>query len=245
MLGRTPEQITGQPIVQIIGAEAFATIQPHVEKVLQGIPVIYESAVPFRDVGTRFLRVVYTPETDDRRTVTGWIASILDVTDRKAAETALLQAQTKLAQHAADLENTVAERTARLRETVHELQTLSYSIAHDMRGPLRAMGAFAEILLEDSSALPPEAQDYCARIFKGAARLDRLIQDALNYTKTVLQELPLEPVNLVSLLRGLVDTYPNLHPEHAQIQIASDLPTVLGNEALLVQCFANLLGKRR
>jgi signal transduction histidine kinase len=136
----------------------------------------------------------------------------------------------------------VTERTARLRETVNELQTLSYSIAHDMRGPLRAMSAFAEIVLEESSVLSPEGQDYCGRIVKGAARLDRLIQDALNYTKTVLQELPLEPVDLASLLRGLVDTYPNLHPENAQIEIASDLPTVLANEALLVQCFANLLG---
>ena len=41
-----------------------------------GIPVVYECAVPFRGVGTRFLHVVYTPETDDRRNVTGWIASI-------------------------------------------------------------------------------------------------------------------------------------------------------------------------
>jgi PAS domain S-box-containing protein len=242
MLGRSPNEITGQPILEIMGEEGFATIQPHIQKVLEGTPAGYESVVHFRGVGTRFLNVVYMPEGDDRGNVTGWIASILDVTDRKAAEAALLDAQTKLAQHAADLEKTVAERTARLRETVHELQTLSYSIAHDMRGPLRAMGAFAEILLEESSALSPEGQDYCARITKGAARLDGLIQDALNYTKTVLQELPLEPVDLGSLLRGLVDTYPNLHPENAQIEIASDLPTVLGNEALLVQCFANLLG---
>jgi signal transduction histidine kinase len=77
---------------------------------------------------------------------------------------------------------------------------------------------------------------------KGANRLDSLIHDALNYTKTVLQELSLEPVNLARLLHGLIDTYPNFHSENAEIQLGPDLPTVLGNEALLTQCFANLLG---
>jgi signal transduction histidine kinase len=58
----------------------------------------------------------------------------------------------------------------------------------------------------------------------------------------VLQELPLEPVDLSKLLRGLLDTYPNFHPEKADIQIEGDLPVVLGNESLLTQCFSNLIG---
>src|SRR5204862_4498658 len=136
-------------------------------------------------------------------------------------------------------------RTARLREMVDELQHVSYSITHDMRAPLRAMSAFAGILLERSSnggETSEEVRDYSRRILVAASRLDKLIQDALHYTKTVLQELPLEPVDLSRLVRGLVETYPNLQPENADIRIENELPVVLGNEALLTQCFSNLLG---
>jgi signal transduction histidine kinase len=151
-------------------------------------------------------------------------------------------AQHQLREHAANLERTVEERTAKLREMISELQHVSYAIAHDMRAPLRAMSAFAEMLLDESSSASAQSQDYCRRIVTGGRRLDTLIQDALNYNKAVLADLPLEPVDLSRLLRGLIDTYPNLHPKKAEIRIEGILPSVLGNESLLTQCFSNLLG---
>jgi len=75
----------------------------------------------------------------------------MDITERKKVEAKLRDAQRKLLLHAADLEATVAERTAQLQETVNELQSFSYSIAHDMRAPLRAMGTFAQLLLRGGS----------------------------------------------------------------------------------------------
>ena len=170
------------------------------------------------------------------------IGSVLDITDRKRAQEELRGANEKLASHAVQLETLVRQRTARLTEMVNELQHLSYAITHDMRAPLRAMSAFSEMLLEKASNASPETQDYCRRILTAAHRLDKLIQDALSYTTTVLQELPLEPVNLSTLLRGIIDTYPNLHFDKADIQIEGSLPTVLGNESLLTQCFSNLFG---
>jgi len=154
----------------------------------------------------------------------------------------LRQAQQQLSLHASRLEATVAERTAKLQESVNELQTLSYSIAHDMRAPLRAMGTFSQLLAEEVSNLSPIAMDYCRRIMTGAERMDHLIQDALHYTKTALQDIQLQPVNLTTFIPDLIQTYPNLQKENADISIASPLPVILGNDALLTQCFANLLG---
>jgi two-component sensor histidine kinase len=48
--------------------------------------VEFEREVNFQGLGTRFLHVVYTPERDEAGSVMGWIASILDVTERKRAE---------------------------------------------------------------------------------------------------------------------------------------------------------------
>src|SRR5204863_8650436 len=59
--------------------------------------------------------------------------------ERLRAEEALRQAQSELAQHAARLEQTVAERTQELRATNEQLEAFVYTIAHELRGPLRAM----------------------------------------------------------------------------------------------------------
>src|SRR5262245_20314200 len=88
MLGRDAAEIQGKPIVEIMGAEGFAGIRPYVERVLDGERVEYESDVHFSGVGTRFLRVVYTPDRDGQGRVAGWIASILDITDQIGARDA-------------------------------------------------------------------------------------------------------------------------------------------------------------
>ena len=88
MLGRTRADIEGQAIVHIIGDEGFAAIRPHVERVLRGERVEYESHVTYADIGTRLVRVVYVPDIDSAGQVIGWIASILDITDQHRAHDA-------------------------------------------------------------------------------------------------------------------------------------------------------------
>jgi PAS domain S-box-containing protein len=86
MIGLPPEAITGKPIRDIIGEEAFNMILPNVERVLRGDRVEYEHALPLRTTGTRVLRGVYTPEKDDKSVVQSWLGSLLDITERKQAE---------------------------------------------------------------------------------------------------------------------------------------------------------------
>jgi PAS domain S-box-containing protein len=166
-----------------------------------------------------------------------------DITARKRAEAALQDAQAKLQAHAEELELLVEQRTEKWRETVGELHRVSYAMIHDMRSPLRAMAGFADLLTraeEDSN--PAARREYARRISVAAARLDHLIIDALNYTKVLDQPLSIEPVDLSRLLRGLIESYPNLHPDTAEIRLEEPLPVVLGSESLLTQCFSNLLG---
>ena len=172
----------------------------------------------------------------------GIVLVFRDFTLHKEAEAAARESKEALARANASLEGTVLERTAKLQEMVDELQHVSYSITHDMRAPLRAMTAFSEILLDSTENLSLESRDYCQRIVTGAKRLDRLISDALNYSRAVLQDLPLEPVDVSKLIRGLLETYPNFHPDKAEVVIDGQLPMIFGNEALLTQCFSNLIG---
>jgi len=136
-----------------------------------------------------------------------------------------------------------SERTAELDGMVEELEAFSYSIAHDMRAPLRAMQGFARILHEDhASQLDAEGADYLHRIARAADRLDRLIQDVLSYTRILRAPVPLASIDLDSLVRDILATYPDYQRDQAEISIQGKLPTVWGNEAFLTQCLSNLLG---
>jgi PAS domain S-box-containing protein len=96
MLGRDRRDLTGKSIVEIMGQEGFAAIRPHVEAVLRGERVEYETDVPFQGIGTRALHVVYTPDRDGAGNVKGWIGSILDVTERKRTEQELRAREAEL-----------------------------------------------------------------------------------------------------------------------------------------------------
>jgi PAS domain S-box-containing protein len=151
--------------------------------------------------------------------------------------------ESELQGHATDLEQQVQERTARLRETVAELEGFSYSLVHDMRAPLRAMLTYASVLeLEAGPRLQPGDAELLRRIKVAAQRMDALIIDSLNYSRILREELPLGPVNLGALLRGMVETYPNLQPPGAEISLEVGDLVVHSNESALTQVFSNLLG---
>ena len=88
MLGRQPGDIQGRSIIEVMGEDGFATIRPYVDRVLAGEHVEYESEVRFADVGLRTLHVVYKPDLDPAGDTIGWVASIVDVTDRRGARDA-------------------------------------------------------------------------------------------------------------------------------------------------------------
>ena len=197
-----------------------------------------------RKDGTDFPIFLATSQVRDQTgRIVGLMGVAQDITARKQAEAALQEAQEKLQAHAEELEILVEGRTAKLREIVAELHHVSYALIHDMRAPLRAMAGFADMLTRlEENYDPVEAREHARRIAVAAARLDHLITDALNYTKVLHQQLPIQPVDLSRLLRGLIESYPNLHPDTAEIRLEEPLPVVLGSESLLTQCFSNLLG---
>ncbi|HET7624788.1 MAG TPA: PAS domain S-box protein [Verrucomicrobiae bacterium] len=171
------------------------------------------------------------------------LATARDVSPRKKAEAALEQTREILRRHADELEIRVRERTAKLEEAVQELESFSYSVAHDLRAPLRSMRGFGTLLqLEFGESIGEDAKDLIRRINSSAERMDRLITDVLNYSKIVRQEMKMDRVDMDKLLHEIVDTYPVLQSSEATIHFENPLPCVRGNMAALTQCFSNLLG---
>jgi signal transduction histidine kinase len=141
------------------------------------------------------------------------------------------------------LEALVAERTQSLRVVIAQMEEFSYSVSHDLRSPTRAMQGYAEILLEDyGDRLGEEGRELVDRIRRSGGRMDRLIHDLLTYTRISRREMQLEPVSIAQLIREVVQQYPEMRPECAEIEVASDLPLVWAHEPSLTQVVSNLLG---
>jgi signal transduction histidine kinase len=170
-------------------------------------------------------------------------ATLRDITERKKTEDALEVARAKLKAHADELEMIVAERTQELRETIAELESFSYSISHDMRGPLRAMQGYASVLEEELKGKIGEEQwQYMERIVAASARLNRLVQDILNYSQISRRKLQLQPIDLQAVVLEIIQQNPNFQAPLADIRIEGPLPIVLGHETALTQIWLNLLG---
>ena len=71
MLGRTPGEIVDKKIVEVIGRQAFETILPHIEAVLRGQTVEFETEIDYPGAGSRRLRVTYVPERDEHSRIVG------------------------------------------------------------------------------------------------------------------------------------------------------------------------------
>src|SRR5690606_10147732 len=91
-----------------------------------------------------------------------------------------------------DLEVRVTERTSQLAAAHRQAETLSYSIAHDLRAPLRAISGYARILTHDlAGEMPAQASDLLDRIGVNAERMGTLIDALLGFGQ--LSRQPLQP----------------------------------------------------
>ena len=85
-IGRPAEDIVGRPIVDVIGEEAFEHLAPMFRRVLAGEVVRYEEQVAFKGIGLRWVDAIYTPTVDASGQCDGWVAVVLDITERRRTE---------------------------------------------------------------------------------------------------------------------------------------------------------------
>jgi signal transduction histidine kinase len=138
------------------------------------------------------------PILDDHGAVLGGVMVFRDVTEQRRLETETSRLNS-------ELERRVVERTNELEAANKELEAFSFSVAHDLRAPLRGIDGFSQILIEEHSAnLGAEGLDHLQRIRGGTRRMGQLIDDLLRLSRVVMTELRVSTVDLSVLASEII-----------------------------------------
>lgn len=187
-----------------------------------------------------FLRAV--PLIADNK-VARWFITLTDINDQKKQVRALAKENVQLNDYSENLENQVAIQTRQLRESIKQLEAFSYSLAHDMRAPCRALTNYSQILLRDhASQLADAPRSYLHKIAVAAERLDSFIRDMLVYSRVAHDKMPIDNINVEQVLSDVIISLPEFQPPLIDLSVRLPLFPVTANETLLAQCFTNLLG---
>jgi signal transduction histidine kinase len=123
---------------------------------------------------------------------------------RAAAELVRMQNAADILRLNAELERRVEERTKQLTFANSELEAFSYSVSHDLRGPLRNIDGYCNAVEQDfGSKLEPQVLDYLHRVRDVTQRMRQLIDDMLSLAQAARGPVHTEPLDLVALAQDI------------------------------------------
>ena len=232
--GLEPNEINGTSCATVWGNALFdAMVAPCLDRCFQGEEVQMQRWVTLAGGETRYLDMVYTPYRGKDSAVQHAVFVAWDNTDEKNATDAVSEMNRVLEQR-------VGERTAELQDTMRELEAFNYTIAHDLRSPLRFLKSFAHMLEEEASGcLSESALHYCAMISQGVAEMQHLIDRLLDFSRLSRKPVSMSRCDLNAVVSSACDTV--LLDAPSALSVAP-LPCCLGDAPLLKQVFVNLLG---
>ncbi len=134
-------------------------------------------------------------------------------------------------------------RRIEIEQLNQELERFNYSVAHDLRAPLRGITGFARALADDCEAqLPPHGKRYIDRMQQSVERMDALIAGLLRYATVGRHAIKLSPVPLDDVFQAATALLESdIRERDAEVVVNGPLPTVMGDATMLQVVFQNLV----
>ena len=219
-LGYERDEWLARPFVEFVHPDDRAAVLAEVAKLATGQATVdFETRYRCKDGSYRWLSWTCAPDGETL------YAIARDVTDARANQEALARAK-----EAAEAAN-------------RELESFSYSVAHDLRAPLRSIDGFSQALLEDyADRLDADGQKYLGFVRGSAQQMAQLIDDLLALSRVTRSELRHAEVDLSALAQAAVLRLQQAEPARQVEVVIEDGLRDRGDARLLAVVFDNLLG---
>ena len=196
---------------------------------------VYEIQYKRKDGSLFWSETLGTQVVNENGKIIGLTGLIRDISERK-------QAEEEIRKYRDHLEELVKERTIALENSNKELEAYSYSIAHDLRSPLRSISSFSQILKQDAeNRLNAEDIEHLNRIIRSATHMAELIDDILELSRVARSEIQFENINLSSVCQDISNALQMENQDRkVDYEIQADV-TVKGDYHLLYTVMKNLL----
>jgi PAS domain S-box-containing protein len=225
-VGFSRDDLIFNKMQDVLPAKNFEETKKHIDRALRGETFSVEIARAGYDLFVR-----YVPLRNEENQVNATMIVVIDVTDLKRAEKEIVELNT-------NLEQKINERTQQLAAANKELESFSYSVAHDLRTPLRAVSGYANMLVEDyQDKLDEEGKRLLGEMEYNTRKMGTLIDDLLTFSRLGRKEVNKSLIDMKSLIET-VST--DLDDGKTNFNFGQLFP-VLADEALIRHVLTNLI----
>ncbi len=246
MLNHEAEQMWLYKKERLLGRDFFMLLKEHCDTSKKDIYEIYQTQgfkallnkrfelMAKRRNKSQFPIEIKITETDiDNRKL--FTIAVTDITERKIAEKALLEANS-------NLEQKVQQRTQELQRSNADIAQFTYIASHDLKEPLRMIAGYTQLIKRKyQDQLDKEANEFIDFAVEGSLRANKLIEELLEYTQ-LNKEKNDQRIDLGSTIKKVQTQLNNyITQNNATIVVNNELPEVEANEVQIRYLFQNLI----